>query len=162
MGYIKKSIAGLVIGLSLVGVFVKPNLSAGAEWKRVSTSEKNTDYYVDEASLRRSGNQYYAWILKDLSKPVHIESAGKDYRSSTGFWVIDCKRRKTKILEMFFFDARMGKGEMVSSFRDPEHSVRFNNVRPDTSTEHIFEFVCMSGADGGKEQKPARMQASDT
>lgn len=112
-------------------------------WTKVSSNDDSgVYYYINESSLRRSGTQYYAWVLEDRATERYLPSVKKNYLSYVSQWLIDCRGKKTKSLAGTFYEQRMQKGKTVASYEEGEFGARFEAVRPKTHAEAVLEFVC--------------------
>ena len=103
------------------------------EWKKLSTSIKNDDYYVDFDTIKINEGLIYFWYLSNFQDPLSDGS-----KSTMMYLQGDCNIFRIKPLDASKYSQRFGKGER-SIFRITK---KWYYPNPKTSLAIVFKKVC--------------------
>ena len=112
--------------------------SAVAEWVEVVKLEAG-NLYVNPATIRINGELVEIRTLYDLYTPVIDETNGKPYVSQKVDVEYDCKGKRWRVLEHFWFTGRMGEGQMVEYFSE---STKLSPIPPSSAVEIVWKRAC--------------------
>ena len=115
-------------------ILTSTNAFADYNWKKISTSPKGDNVYVDLTSIKRSGNNVYFLKLRDYLKPDQYGDL-----SNIIYHEVNCSNMEFKFLKDFYYTQPMGNGEPSTI----NNKMSEWSVAPQGSIgETIFKFVC--------------------
>ena len=123
----------VILMMLLAGV----SSSAMAEWVSVGSNE-NTMIYVDQATVKRTGNMATMWHLTDFNH-VH-KDMGEPYLSTKYQNEYDCKEMQWRRRAASQHSKNMGGGKVVYS---NTYTTRWKPVPPDSGVEILWKFACI-------------------
>ena len=110
------------------------NCFAEFNWKKITTSIKGDNVYIDLSSIKRSGSNVYFLKLRDYLKPDKWGDL-----SNIIYHEVNCSNMEFKFLKDFYYTQPMGNGEPSSV----NNKVSDWNKSPKGSeVEYIIKFVC--------------------
>jgi hypothetical protein len=119
-------------------VVVMASFPAAAEWVKVAQTSAAT-FYVDDASIVKTGTQVKIWQLTDLNKTGSMPAAPTDHLSSISQSHYDCAQRQFRTGYSVDYTGPMGSGPPVRSVLG-SHTLA--PVPPDSVEAQISAFVC--------------------
>ena len=84
-----------------------PNIIA-ADWRYIVGNDSDDNFYVDINSIMVDDGNVLFWDLRDGPNPT-----SNKYYSSKNHIQADCKYKKFKVLAMYGYTGRMGKGSVT-------------------------------------------------
>lgn len=126
-------LATIALGLALA---TAPTL-ARAEWVKVSTSARESDFYMDGARITSENGRVHAWIKVDHSRNKSIK-----YRSEMELISFICSSQKSRVLQYTEYDSY---GNVVGSSTIPDTTysdVGYETVTPETVNETLMRAAC--------------------
>lgn len=90
--------------------------AASAEWTKVSDANNAADpqaYYVDKATIKRTGSTVKMWTLLNYDTPQDIFKDGSRVQSVMSQGEFDCESDSARYLVQNFYVGRMGSGNVV-------------------------------------------------
>ena len=110
--------------------------SVVAEWVGVG-STVTANIYVDQATIRKSGNLAQIWMLQDYKQAkLFVDTP---YLAVTMHYEFDCKKELERSLSFSAYSERMGKGIVV--FSDPVRG-EWNSFVPESVAEAVWKIAC--------------------
>lgn len=125
----KKLIPILTVFLSF---FLFPSTSLG-EWKYLTSTSDNNDFYVDYDRIREKNGYVYFW-----SKNEYKNKFMDKYRSSQGYTMGDCELFRVKFLDLTLYTGHMFMGDSERITMKDE----WNYVTPNSNIEKVLKSVC--------------------
>ena len=125
----KKLIPILTVFLSF---FLFPSTSLG-EWKYLTSTSDNNDYYVDYDRIREKNGYVYFW-----SKNEYKNKFMDKYRSSRVYIMGDCELFTVKFLDLTLYTGHMFMGDSKSITMKDE----WTYVNPNSNIEKVLKSVC--------------------
>jgi outer membrane lipoprotein-sorting protein len=107
-------------------------------WEAVTSSDGQTIYSYDPASLKREGDIVTYWELVDYSTPW--KSGNLTIVSSKTKIVQDCKNNKFKISDLIDYDGRKGKGNIVNV--EMQRKTDWFHSSEGTVNDEMMKLVC--------------------
>ena len=126
----------LMIGIALLSMV--PTVSLASDWQMVDWTD-TAKFYVDAASITRSGDLVRAWTKSNYSKR-QTHSSGKKFFSSRNRVALRCEAKQMMMTSWAYLSESDLQGEVVESGQVP--SPVWEDVAPDTVAEMILIFVC--------------------
>ena len=123
----------VILMMLLAGV----SSSAMAEWVSVGSNE-NTMIYVDQATVKRTGNMATMWHLTDFNSAQ--KDMGEKYLSTKDQNEYDCKEMRWRRRAASQHSKNMGGGKVVYS---DTYTTRWKPVPPDSGVEILWKFACI-------------------
>lgn len=108
-----------------------------ADWTELAKSDSGT-FYVDRATIRRTGALVRIWTLHDQSNPI-TQSNGKSMISTRSHDEFDCKKDARRTLSMTNHSGHMAAGDVVFTYDRPQ---RWTSVAPGSMGQGIWDSVC--------------------
>jgi hypothetical protein len=90
-----------------------------ADWTLVQTG-KESDEYVDSATIRISGNLAKMWSLTNISKNIKNIKPGEKAFAVKTVREYDCKEHKSRALFVAWYNDYMGTGGIERSSESPD------------------------------------------
>jgi|TARA_B110000196_G_scaffold173153_1_gene148664 hypothetical protein len=90
-----------------------------ADWTLVQTG-KESDEYVDSATIRISGNLAKMWSLTNISKNIKNIRPGEKAFAVKTVREYDCKEHKSRALFVAWYNDYMGTGGIERSSESPD------------------------------------------
>jgi len=90
-----------------------------ADWTLVQTG-KESDEYVDSATIHISGNLAKMWSLTNISKNIKNIRPGENAFAVKTVREYDCKEHKTRALFIAWYNDYMGTGGIERSSENPD------------------------------------------
>ena len=104
------------------------------EWRHVDTGNDNSEVYVDDASIKRTGDIASIWIMFDLSK-VKTERA----RTSKELWRFNCTDQSSTTASVLHYDAKV---QLILTEHVSDYRQRFEPIAPETIGSTIMKIAC--------------------
>ena len=98
-----------------------------ADWTLVQTG-KESDEYVDSATIHISGNLAKMWSLTNISKNIKNIRPGENAFAVKTVREYDCKEHKTRALFVAWYNDYMGTGGIERSSENPD--AKWKEVTP--------------------------------
>jgi hypothetical protein len=111
--------------------------NAMAKWISVVQTDHET-YYVNNATIHKSGNTVKMWSLIDYKAGQHT-SDGKLYLSSKAQNEYDCEKSRMRILDAIWSSGFMGSKYAVSRSNKSEE---WTPVAPDSPDALLRKIAC--------------------
>ena len=112
--------------------------SALADWTLVQTG-KESDEYVDSATIRISGNLAKMWSLTNISKNIKNIRPGEKAFAVKTVREYDCKEHKSRALFVAWYNDYMGTGGIERSSESPD--AKWKEVTPGIR-ESYWKIAC--------------------
>jgi hypothetical protein len=112
--------------------------NAMATWVSVGQTEHET-YYVNKATIHKSGNTVKMWSLIDYKSAQHT-SDGELYLSSKAQTEYDCEESRLRILNAIWSSGYMGTKYSVMS--RSIKSEKWTPVVPDSPDAMLWKIAC--------------------
>ena len=132
-GMLNPMMKRLLLGLMLLVTAT----AANAEWTQSGESDELIAY-IDIATIRRNGNFFKLWDLRDY-KTVQTVS-GVSYLSDKGQSEYDCKEERKRILAFSMFSGQMGKGKVV--YDNSNVRGEWSPISPGSVDETLWKTAC--------------------
>jgi len=111
--------------LALILTIISSNILA--DWTLVRTG-KESDEYVDTATIHISGNQAKMWSLTNISKNIKNIKPGEKAFAVKTVREYDCKKHKSRALFVAWYNDYMGTGRIERSSENPD--AKWKEVTP--------------------------------
>jgi len=108
-----------------------------AEWMNFDGNNEVT-FYVDPATIRRSGDMVKFWRLASFNSPQTI-GRGVSYLSVKSQEEYDCKEDRNRTLNLAAYSQKMGIGGPILSVDEP---LEWKPVAPATIVEVLWKYAC--------------------
>ena len=112
--------------------FTISNVSWANNWSWISKNVNDTDFYIDESTLKISGNYRKIWEMVD-------NPTVEGYGSRKNLIEYDCEKYMYRRTKMIVFDKAMGEGTKVS---ENNEKLDWSFIKFDVSINKIFKKVC--------------------
>ena len=109
-----------------------------ADWTLVRTG-KESDEYVDSATIRISGNLAKMWSLTNISKNIKNIRPGENAFAVKTVREYDCKEHKSRALFVAWYNDYMGTGGIERSSESPD--AKWKEVTPGIR-ESCWKIAC--------------------
>jgi|TARA_B110000263_G_scaffold176488_1_gene154253 hypothetical protein len=109
-----------------------------ADWTLVQTG-KESDEYVDSATIRISGNLAKMWSLTNISKNIKNIKPGEKAFAVKTVREYDCKEHKSRALFVAWYNDYMGTGGIERSSESPD--AKWKEVTPGIR-ESCWKIAC--------------------
>ena len=109
-----------------------------ADWTLVRTG-KESDEYVDSATIRISGNLAKMWSLTNISKNIKNIRPGEKAFAVKTVREYDCKEHKSRALFVAWYNDYMGTGGIERSSESPD--AKWKEVTPGIR-ESCWKIAC--------------------
>ena len=109
-----------------------------ADWTLVQTG-KESDEYVDSATIRISGNIAKMWSLTNISKNIKNIRPGEKAFAVKTVREYDCKEHKSRALFVAWYNDYMGTGGIERSSESPD--AKWKEVTPGIR-ESCWKIAC--------------------
>ena len=109
-----------------------------ADWTLVQTG-KESDEYVDSATIRISGNIAKMWSLTNISKNIKNIRPGEKAFAVKTVREYDCKEHKSRALFVAWYNDYMGTGGIERSSESPDS--KWKEVTPGIRESH-WKIAC--------------------
>ena len=109
-----------------------------ADWTLVQTG-KESDEYVDSATIRISGNLAKMWSLTNISKNIKNIRPGEKAFAVKTVREYDCKEHKIRALFVAWYNDYMGTGGIERSSESPD--AKWKEVTPGIK-ESFWKIAC--------------------
>ena len=114
---------------------------AMASWEKVGGGSYGQSY-IDITRIEKYNYLYQSiWTLQDLNSVNQTASSKKPYRSVVSRLVVDCTKKQSTIIALYFYPEPMGKGEIVESAEFPP--IRFESSPPNSVAESYHTLACL-------------------
>jgi len=124
--------------LLLILILTVVSNNTWADWTLVQTG-KESDEYVDSATIRVSGNLAKMWSLTNISKNIkNIRSGEKAFAVKT-VREYNCKEHKSRSLFVAWYNDYMGTGGIERSSESPD--AKWKEVTPGIR-ESCWKIAC--------------------
>src|SRR5215210_2302731 len=90
--------------------------SAGAEWTRVSHSDKLSSY-ADLDTVKKTGDMVRMWGLRDYKTTQRL-TTGQGFLSAKSEWEYDCDGERLRVLYTSSHSRNMGRGRTIGVEKD--------------------------------------------
>ena len=112
--------------------------NASADWTLVQTG-KESDEYVDSATIRVSGHLAKMWSLTNISKNIKNIRPGEQAFAVKTVQEYDCKEHKIRSLFVAWYNDYMGTGGIERSSESPD--AKWKEVTPGIR-ESCWKIAC--------------------
>ena len=109
-----------------------------ADWTLVQTG-KESDEYVDSATIRISGNLAKMWSLTNISKNIKNIRPGEKAFAVKTVHEYDCKEHNSRSLFVAWYNDYMGTGGIERSSESPD--AKWKEVTPGIK-ESFWKIAC--------------------
>lgn len=111
--------------------------NAMAEWTWfAASSDEVSEFYVDYATIRKTGSKAKMWVLLDLKSAAEYQ--GIKFLSTKTQKQFDCLNEMTKTLYETEFSENMGGGAVVLTF----NSGNWMPISPDSINNALWKIAC--------------------
>lgn len=121
----------------LLGLLLATSNSAMANWVSIGENDSFV-MYVDNATIRKSGNIAKMWHMQDFK--VVQDASGAKFLSLKMQGEYDCQAEKSRHLAFTFFSGNMGGGKVV--FRNGNVKEERQPIEPDSVNEDLWNVAC--------------------
>lgn len=127
-------------------VLLAAGLLAGAgamahDWVEIS-SDYESAFYFDRASLKREGDVVEVLLLWDFANQQLTRRPVRPYHSATRLTRFDCAKGGRANVETRLYRDRMAQGEVTDVYRTPDAEIRFEWVNPEAPGGESLRQVC--------------------
>lgn len=105
--------------LLLIIILSAVSCNALAEWTLVQTGKESNEY-VDPATIRISGNLAKMWSLTNISKNIKNIRPGEKAFAVKTVHEYDCKEYKSRLIFVAWYNDYMGTGRLERSSERPD------------------------------------------
>tara|TARA_Y100000996_G_scaffold318023_1_gene254171 strand:- start:126 stop:566 length:441 start_codon:yes stop_codon:yes gene_type:complete len=112
----------------------------------VSTTDGNTDFYIDKKSVRKVGKFHYFWMMADYIRLEQDDDP--NIRSNITFNILNCKTNEFKMVTHTSFTSNKAKGRIDMDEIIPDFDISYFDwqyFNEDTSFGMVFKEVCKLG-----------------
>ena len=99
-----------------------------AEWVLVQAGKESNEY-IDSATIQSSGNLVKMWSLTNISKNIKNIKPGEKSFTIKAIHEYDCKEHKSRALFIAWYNDYMGTGRIVRSSETP--NAKWRNIKLD-------------------------------
>jgi hypothetical protein len=124
--------------LLLILILTIISSNALADWTLVQTG-KESDEYVDTATIRLSGNLAKMWSLTNISKNIKNIKPGEKAFAVKTVQEYDCQEHKIRSLFVAWYNDYMGTGGIERSSESPD--AKWKEVTPGIK-ESFWKIAC--------------------
>lgn len=103
------------------------------------TSANGIDVYVDDSTVKRSGDLARVWVTFSLSVPERRMN-GETYLSFKTLREIDCTLERYRFLFISHHSEPLGRGRILSS--ETTESDKFSYTAPGTLNHAVIKYAC--------------------
>jgi len=117
-----------------------PELAYSANWVKVTQSVDGEVIFIDNQSIRRSGNAVIYW--ERMNNPARTKQGDLSSKSQK---TINCETRDYKILYFIFYDDLNNQGNITSSFSAetlPESLRSWKPIPPESIMDTSRKYLC--------------------
>ena len=136
-------VSGRGLGLAVLLLLASP-ASFAADWVSIS-SDYESSFYFDRASLKREGAIVEVLLLWDYPEMQLTRRPIKRYRSATRLTRYDCQAGRRANIESTLYLGPMASGEVTEVYRTPDAEIHFEWVNPDAPGGESMRRVCADG-----------------
>ncbi len=111
---------------------------ASAEWVDVDENKKGDTFYGDPSTIRWKGPTVKIWMLIDHAAPSTL-SDGRSFRSTKQLMEINCAEEQHRMLDVHWYEGRMGNGKIVQSSYEPG---LWKAIIPASIVESFWNYSC--------------------
>ncbi|HVY06612.1 MAG TPA: surface-adhesin E family protein [Burkholderiales bacterium] len=122
-----------------------PFAAQAADWVQISTDYESS-FYFDRASLKRDGDVVEVLLLWDFPEVQLTRRPIKPYLSATRLTRYECRKGGRANIESTLYRGRMASGEVMDVYRTPEPEIAFEWVNPDAPGGESMRKVCAEQA----------------
>lgn len=130
------------LNLALLLALGTPMLADAASWVQVGGNDIVT-VFIDNDTIRQNGSRVKMWVKWQYSKPQDVPYSypKKSYQSKKSLQISDCANGKSAFVQGIYYAGPDG-GEVVGSFTNEEHLLKFSESAPETFGELISNLGC--------------------
>jgi hypothetical protein len=132
-----------VLAFCLVLLTAEP--ASAAQWVSISSDEESS-FYFDSASIKRDGDIVEVILLWDFPELQLTRRPVKPYLSATRLTRFDCKAGRRANVESKLYRGRMASGEITDVYRTPDAELQFEWANPDAPGGESMRRVCAAAA----------------
>jgi len=107
----------------------------------VYTTDNLKTIYVDPSTIKRDGNLVDFWMLHSYNYPMDYEG-GKQYQSTIGRSVYDCKNEIQRTLYYTIYQGPKGTGDVLGFANYLNDKPNWSPIIPSSPNMIIFKRVC--------------------
>jgi hypothetical protein len=122
-----------------------PVAAGAADWVTISSDEESS-FYFDRASVKRDGDVVEALLLWNFPEVQLTRRPIKPYLSATRLTRFDCKAGARANVESRLYRGAMASGEVTEVYRTPDAAIRFEWVNPEAPGGESMHRVCAAAA----------------
>tara|TARA_B100000686_G_scaffold277648_1_gene297233 strand:+ start:560 stop:949 length:390 start_codon:yes stop_codon:yes gene_type:complete len=97
-----------------------------AEWVLLQAGKESNEY-IDSATIQSSGNLVKMWSLTNISKNIKNIRPGEKSFTIKAIHEYDCKEHKSRALFISWYNDYMGTGRIVRSSETPD--AKWKNIK---------------------------------
>ncbi len=122
--------------------FTMSSSSLAATWVPIAAND-DVVTYIDQDSIRRSGNRVKTWLKWLWAKPAEIPNSypKKTYLLEKQLQITDCANGTLTIAQGTRYADRDGN-DAIDSYIYEERNWRFSEAVPETIGESILKYAC--------------------
>jgi hypothetical protein len=122
-----------------------PLAAGAADWVTIS-SDVESSFYFDRATLKRDGDVVEVLLLWNFPEVQLTRRPIKPYLSATRLTRYDCKAGTRANVESTLYRGAMASGEVTEVYRTPDAEIRFGWVNPEAPGGESMRRVCATAA----------------
>lgn len=126
---------------ALCMVLMVPVAAGAADWVTISSDEESS-FYFDRASVKRDGDFVEALLLWNFPEVQLTRRPIKPYLSATRLTRYDCKAGTRANVESTLYRGAMASGEVTEVYRTPDAEIHFEWVNPEAPGGESMRRVC--------------------
>lgn len=123
-----------------------PLAAPAAEWVPIS-SDTESVFYFDRASLKRQGDVVEVLLLWDFPEVQMTRRPIKPYLSATRLTRYECKAGQRANVESTLYRGPMASGDVTEVYRTPDEQLRFEWVNPQAPGGESMRRVCSAASE---------------
>jgi hypothetical protein len=115
--------------------------AAAYDWVEISSDYEST-FYFDRASLKRDGDIVEALLLWDFRETQLTRRPIKPYLSAARLTRFDCAKGGRANVETTLYRGNMATGEVTDVYRTPDADLRYEWVNPEAPGGESMRKAC--------------------
>lgn len=127
------------IAIAVLSMSLALSSAQAANWKETYRDNDETNF-VDNESVKFTGNRFSIWELRDYSKP-HNDAPGSKatFRSRVDQSTGDCDVHGIATTKMYFYEQNMGNGKVVNTMTIP---LAMEEAPPGSLGRTLVDYFC--------------------
>ncbi|HEY3799534.1 MAG TPA: surface-adhesin E family protein [Caulobacteraceae bacterium] len=157
-------VSKLAAGMALAAIWIGP--AVAQTWSQTTQNADSTEtYFIDTASITRSGDIAHVWVRIDFATPQVDEDSSKTYTRTLSHWTYDCAKSQARDDSITDTDA---DGAVIWSSTAKGADADWSPTLPGTIGQALMNAACAAASAGATPAEtpapapgPTETQASD-